>query len=703
MLAPYDPCPCGSGKKFKWCCQPIHVEIDKAFRQDAEGQHEAALRTMERLTTEHADNPEAWGRKAELLYNLEKVEEAEAALQKAFDVNPKYPFGHFLKGSFRLHEGEVAGALMLYRKAADLYDPQAGPILAQLYTAIFDCEMRLNHPLAARAAAALSIRFHPNDAQLRETIEAVFGPNNPNVPKSAKPEYKFMPIAAGVTPERRQAWETALASAGSGKLSDATRAFEQLTQDDPNDAPAWYNLGLVQAWLGANAPALEAFDRYVDLEGDEERAGAAWTLGEILRCGQGTVDEADYLQHSRGMAVLEPQRFAQAVNELQKDGTLAGLQLNEERTVLQGMVLLPPPPALTPELEAKQSRRLGAFFLFLNNILHLWNTREDAVDIALESLRPHLGQISQVSRIRGPVKFNDVFSEALLFPPPGVSKEEFEKRLAESFTKFVEETWLQRPLKSLGNVPPIDAAGQAGLRKKLRGVIQFMEEVAAIAQFPYDFGRLRRKLNLGGGADAAVGAEATSGKEATPDIAAMGATELLGLNVDELAEAQLEEAFQAAMKLDARDLAGKFARTLVAKPTRAERPDRLVFYNHLVQLALAEGNTTAALDLINDGEKDDCEHNAGKRRNDYELRRAQIHVKAGQIAEGQDVFDRLIARLPDELKYRGSAAEAMLSARESRRALHFAEQGLEGARKQSNRDSEQYFLELAAAARKQGA
>ena len=45
----YTPCPCGSGKKFKWCCQPIHVDIDRAFRQDQEGQHEAALRTMDEV------------------------------------------------------------------------------------------------------------------------------------------------------------------------------------------------------------------------------------------------------------------------------------------------------------------------------------------------------------------------------------------------------------------------------------------------------------------------------------------------------------------------------------------------------------------------------------------------------------------------------------------------------------------------------
>ena len=106
----YSPCPCGSGKKFKWCCQPIHVEIDKAFRQDAEGQHEAALRVMDEVTSLHPTNPEAWGRKAQLLYQNNKVDEAEAALQKAFEANPSYPFGHLLRGLFRQEEGEINGA-----------------------------------------------------------------------------------------------------------------------------------------------------------------------------------------------------------------------------------------------------------------------------------------------------------------------------------------------------------------------------------------------------------------------------------------------------------------------------------------------------------------------------------------------------------------------------------------------------------------
>jgi predicted Zn-dependent protease len=104
---------------------------------------------------------------------------------------------------------------------------------------------------------------------------------------------------------------------------------------------------------------------------------------------------------------------------------------------------------------------------------------------------------------------------------------------------------------------------------------------------------------------------------------------------------------------------------------------------------------------LNEGERDDCEHHQGRRRNDYELRRAQVHAKQGAFDQARDVFDRLIARVPGELKIRVSAAETFLSAKQPAQALPYAEAGLAEARKQNNRDFEGAFLELADAAKRQ--
>src|SRR5581483_7466535 len=174
-LDAYSACPCGSGKKFKWCCQPVHEQITEAFAQDAQGQHDTALRIMEDVVAQHPGNPEAWGRKAQLLYQMDRAEDAEAALQKALDISPQYPFGHYLRGRFRQFEGELPGALLLYRKAVQLYDPLATDHLSQIQTLIFDCEMKLNHPVAGRAALDLARRLSPSSPELGEIHQQMFG------------------------------------------------------------------------------------------------------------------------------------------------------------------------------------------------------------------------------------------------------------------------------------------------------------------------------------------------------------------------------------------------------------------------------------------------------------------------------------------------------------------------------------------------
>jgi hypothetical protein len=180
----------------------------------------------------------------------------------------------------------------------------------------------------------------------------------------------------------------------------------------------------------------------------------------------------------------------------------------------------------------------------------------------------------------------------------------------------------------------------------------------------------------------------------------MNAAELSALATDGLSDEQLESAFHSAQKLDAGEIATRFARSLVARPA-AGGSDRYPYFSFLLQGAMNAGEMDAALDFVNEGEKQDCEHNEGRRRNDYELRRAQVHVRRREPDPAHDVFTRLIDRVPDNLKYRGSAAESMLSLKDARRALAFAEGGLAEARRQNDRDSEQYMLELVAAAKRQ--
>ncbi len=620
-LDPYAPCPCGSGKKFKWCCQPIHTKVSKAFELDQEGQHDAAIQMMEQLEHEHSGNPEVFGRKAQLLYQMDKVDDAEAALQKAFELNPQYPFGQLLRGRFRHYEGEIPGALALFRKATDYYDPAARSILSQLFGMIAECEMQLKRPIAGRAALQIAKELNPSSQELRDLFQSVFGAEGP-FPEIASKPYELKPIADTSAIEQKTEWTKALEGASSGKISDAIKAFEMLSNKDPQNAAAWYNLALCRAWYGDNPAALEALERYIELEQDEDQGAAAWALAEVLRSGQGMEDSSDYVNYHVIGEVRDGNAIANLLGELEQEYRLIGTQVDEQTQVLTAMIL-EKVQSLTPESQGREAPRLGAYIMLVGDRMRLWSANKELLDKTWAEIQQRAGgAIGQTMGGRGPGNFADIFLEAMVFPVRMTDEEEIKKRIDEARRQYFEETWIQRPLKSLNQVAPIDAAAHATLRKKLRGVVEFLESCADQAKMAYDFDRLRQKLRLDEGAPPVQ----SEGDGVPSDITSLNAAQLTALDVDSLSNEQAEQAYQTALRLDAREVAGRFARSLISRPAEEPRPDRYNSYNLLILLALADEDHVAAINFINEGQSHDCEHNEGRRRNDFELRRGQIYA-----------------------------------------------------------------------------
>jgi tetratricopeptide (TPR) repeat protein len=687
----YAPCPCGSGKKFKWCCQHVYAGIQHALEQDANGQHETALRIIDEVAREHPRNPEVWGQRARLLSNQGKGEQAEESLQKAFDLNPNYPFGLLLRALFRYHEGELRGALLLARRAADAFDPQARDHLSSVYRLIFESEWKANRPVAARAALRLVTHYQPADEQTRDVFDRLFGPKS-QLPACARRDYTFRSPPTGMPGPRRAAWDQALRGAAANpRLSELARTFEELTKAESAEAAAWFNLALSRAWLGDNAAALEALNVYLEREADGPAAAEAAALAEVLRCGQGQEEECDYKEHICSVRLRDPQPVNALLEGWLQAHRLVPIQTDQEN-VFTGLLLeLSSSTLITVGSPAADAGRLAGYLLITGDRLQITSPVREPFDRLEDELRERLALgLGELQQTRRPISWRDVTAEALLFPLRGAEEEKDAARVLEHAQRYYEETWIHRPRNSLAGNTSVDAAAHPTLRKKLRGVISFIEDCAAGSLLAkYEFDRLRRKLGLQEAAAAPAGAAA--------DISALGAAELAGLSVAELSNEQLEQAYQAARRLDADELTAHFARARVARP---EAGDLYPWYAHLIDRSLREGDSDAALDLVNEGEKADCERNEGRRRNDYELRRGQVHTRRGEPEQAGDVFGRLIERAPDNLRYRGQAAEAMLKLQQPQRALRFAEEGLAEARRQNNRDAEQHLLEVAEAARK---
>jgi tetratricopeptide (TPR) repeat protein len=693
---PYGSCPCGSGKKFKWCCEPIYREIELAFAQEAEGQHDTAMRMMADLAVKHGQNPEAWGRQAQLLAANGKVDEAEEALQKAFALNPNYPFGLLLRAQFRYHEGELAGALLLARKAAEVYAPDARQYLSEVYTLIFQCEMKLHRVLAAKAAIRIVAYCDPGDDEVRKFYEAEFGPNG-RQPAAARRDYALLPPAPGLSGDRRATWDMVLGGAVTPRLGDLARMFDSLTKDDANDVSAWFNLGLTRAWVGDNRPALEALNRYVELEPDEENATAATALMEVLRFGEGMGDESDYHEFSFAFRMKDPQTVSKLLEEWQTSHRLIVPPNQQEGSFVALVMEFSQAGIITEGSAPADVARLAGYFAVVGQMIRVWGSDKDAVGRLREELRGRLGLgIGEAEERRGTPAFSEVMSEALVFPS-NVAGEEGTRRVLDHAASYYEGTWINKPRRALAGSAPAEAVKFPVLRKKLRGVIQFIQDCAANSMLSgYDFDGLRRKLGLLGAATAA--APATGGT----NVAALDAAGLAGLKAETLSDEEVEQAFLAAQKLGADDLAKQFGKALTGRAPKAQKPDRYALFSYLALRALKDGELDAALDLVNEGESQDCTHNGGSRRNDYELRRGQVHAKRGEADQAEDVFRRLIERTPSDMKFRTTAVEAMIVLKQGAKALRFAEEGLVEARKLNERDSEGHLMELVEAAKRQG-
>src|SRR5262245_13299248 len=519
-LDPYSSCPCGSGKKYKWCCQNIFVDIERAFAQEEQGQHDSALRIMEEVVRKHPDNPEAWGRKAELLFRAGRTEEGEEVLQKAFDLNPNYPWGLWMRAQLRLNEGEVQGALILARKAAEAYDPAAHDHLVPVYSFIAEAELKRNRPVAAHAALRILSRLAPGDPQVREVLQDAFGPES-RLPACARHFYELRRRPEGMSPERKQEWDRALSQVESPRLGALAAAFDQLAQQGPEDATAWYNLAIVQAWLGENRKSLDALDRYLELEQEDAKAAEAATLGELLRCGEGLEEIADHHEHRTEFQIRDFEAVSKLLQEWSETARMIVLP-SQDRSVVAAMLLEPVTASvITTVSAAPQEKKFAGYLVLRGAQMRVWGPREDAFNRLREELKTRTALGVTEGKVEvSHANFNDIVAEALIVPA-NLSKEENEQRVRDYAQGYFEESWVHRPRKSLSGNTPVDAAGHRTLRKKLLGTVQFQQDCAALGMLKdYDFDRLRRMLGLHEGASPAARAEG-----AGPDVSSMSVAE----------------------------------------------------------------------------------------------------------------------------------------------------------------------------------
>ena len=88
LVDPYAPCHCGSGQKYKWCCQSVEAYVERSQRLLDNGQYELAINPLLEGLAKVPDNVSLLLRKALVQLHLNQAEPASRDLAPLASETP---------------------------------------------------------------------------------------------------------------------------------------------------------------------------------------------------------------------------------------------------------------------------------------------------------------------------------------------------------------------------------------------------------------------------------------------------------------------------------------------------------------------------------------------------------------------------------------------------------------------------------------
>lgn len=180
----YSPCPCASGKKFKFCCQKAFKDITFAMCAAEEGNLNEALRFMKQAE-------EKVGRTAEIVcryaicWSFFDMQKCQALLNEALQINPQHPRANYILGIEAVADEEYEKAIEFYETAIDNYPKEDRFHLNETYNNLGTAYCGLKKFKEAKEIWEKALVLLPSDQMVRKNLfEFIY--ENPVVPKELR-------------------------------------------------------------------------------------------------------------------------------------------------------------------------------------------------------------------------------------------------------------------------------------------------------------------------------------------------------------------------------------------------------------------------------------------------------------------------------------------------------------------------------------
>lgn len=272
----YALCPCGSGKKLKFCCIDLADEIETVSRMLENNQLHAAEQRLARLLRKYPHH--AWVVVTRAMVQLELGEMAAArdGLYEALPHLAEAELATLLYATAAFHADgyEVAKSAVhrAFQKSAKKH-PQMVSALAGSVAAWFQAA---GHPLAAREHLVLAMRLAPEEDRQAIFLQLLRFDGNDSDPFFVRGVHPVPNIEG--TEEEQKSVRMAAKYGSVGCWDAAADLLAKLAEAAPEKAERWHALGLAAAYDGNEQRAVDAFRRAASAYADPGLAVECQTL-----------------------------------------------------------------------------------------------------------------------------------------------------------------------------------------------------------------------------------------------------------------------------------------------------------------------------------------------------------------------------------------------------------------------------------------
>lgn len=627
----YSPCPGGTGKKIKFCCPDFLNELQKIVRMLEGDQHVACLKYIEQLEQQRADRACVLAIKSMMLRVDGDLEAAQATVADFLRLHPDNPVALAESAILTAATQDGRQAMPVLQRAIAVSGTEISTRLYEAFGVVAEALLREGHAMAARALLLVQATADQND---RRPVQMVIQLNrSPAVPLLVRDDHALDACPEDVSWKAQ--FDKALAYVNQARWSEAAAELAALAQQVPDVPVIWHNLAVLRGWLADTPGCIDALRRYASLDVPFEDAVEAEGLALCLLddpfgdehdvCTLSyEVDDVEQLQAALAlvprvvMPEIDPRRLADD---------------DEPPPKAVYLLLDRPAPALGPELAVESIPRVLA-------PARLFGRQTDR-EARLEVMRTIDGDVVRVKALLDELVGQGLHSDpaqnvegrvsaswSLLSPrawiPPGTNPDQYQRLSRQNRIENVLTAWPDLPLGLLDGKSPRQAATEPANAVRLSAAVMLLEHWSTETGGALEFDCLRGEFGLPCPGPIDPGQ--------TP-VRALPLVRLARVEAEKLSDDDLVDAYRRATAFGVREALGHFAREMVARPTMAGRPERLLAYS---VLANSEDDPQRALEYVREGRT--AAESAGQSSASWDLLELAHRFERGEPDEAMDML-----------------------------------------------------------------